>query len=193
MCGLNGDWSQMRIEIYWAPWHGAEPPVSELRDIIRKVVLDTLARARPPTWPQHRWTGFRESVRGVLLFMHCHNLLLNTYKRFMRAVHQRACPVGQQSAEDDVSYDLAYHDGVAHEDGLAKAVQQSSGAETGSVPASAESHAAKNSKDRELALSFLESNPLPVLTMMAIVLECMDWLLQAYFHRASAFWEQTQR
>eukprot|EP00971_Amphidinium_carterae_P341557 6480417-Amphidinium_carterae.1 len=136
MCGLNGDWGKMKIEIYWAPWHGAPPAVSEMRQIIRKTVLDTLARARPPTWPQHRWTGFRESVRGVLMFMHCHNLLLNTYKRFMRGLHHRASSVvGQHSAEDDVRYDLAYHDGVADEDELAKAVQQSSGAENQYVPA----------------------------------------------------------
>ena len=50
-----------------------------------------------------------------------------------------------------------------------------------------------NAKDRKLALSWLETKPLPHLLLMAMALDPLDRLLHEHFRLGSREWETQQR
>eukprot|EP00971_Amphidinium_carterae_P205385 4076238-Amphidinium_carterae.3 len=192
---FTGDWSnQSAIEFYWPMNAGAPPHVAEVAKLLTDAALACLIHRRPPLYPRHRWTGFRDSIGHLLILEGIHSLLSNSYKLMIQRLGSEERvekPKGQVHAE---VVDLLIGDTVLSpiHDMVASTCEEEGQEVT--LPLDGKSMAKQNAGDRSKALHWLESgDALAVLVVLAIVLHPIETYLNALFYMAGKAQEKQKR
>ena len=159
----SGDWRQPGIFQYLAA--PGERRVDVLKMLLKHFVPAIAAHA-PATFPKHRWTGAKKSIRDQGLLAGMHNLLHSTYREFLSLIESR----GDRAPADPVV------DGAQ-----APAGQMPDGPE--GPPVTAEAKRAY----RGAAISWIEGAPVARdLVMIATVLGPMTHQMEKLIESSSA-------
>eukprot|EP00971_Amphidinium_carterae_P265354 5264037-Amphidinium_carterae.1 len=78
----SGDWRQ--TDTYQVCWDAAScgPPVSMdvMKVNVKRGLLKVLCNSKIQLWPRHRWVGFKQALKDVLLIQAIHGLLVPVYE-----------------------------------------------------------------------------------------------------------------
>jgi hypothetical protein len=204
----NGEWRHHRVQFYigfGSPF--ANLPRSEVVDHVTNGLLLALASTQPPIYNRSKWTGSDIAVDSLSIVEAVHRLLSTTYCRFVASylkgsmvgfylelrlllchydptqlAVQDAAPVEADDPEDELEGEVG---------GVADGAPQRNNGEAQSARDESIG-AAKNAKDRRLAMECLRSTPLGDWILMRLLMEPLRHYLSMQFERAANAWDDTE-
>eukprot|EP00971_Amphidinium_carterae_P277982 5518161-Amphidinium_carterae.5 len=197
---LNGDWfNTAEIEFY--PGFLQKETVNDKEQVVNLVhaaLCSTIAGSKPSLWPRSRWTGADASINSIAILEHVHGLLSLVYAKFAK-MNQRSKTSTFTSHPAQSFSELAlphdHGDDLFHFATLAAEVNDEpmvDDARPHTDTSPQDLSAAKNSKDREMALQWLHTFPLARLILMQVTLQPLEKLRAAQFQLGSKPWELQQ-
>eukprot|EP00971_Amphidinium_carterae_P190590 3782324-Amphidinium_carterae.2 len=201
----NGDWRDGNVVEHYVDHDVSVEAYASIASTMEAGLMLVLTSRKPTVWCRHRWTGCQVAVSELGLLTAVHNLLPRAFNKVFAAgksgntslfasdPSERPPPFVAGSSTDFV---VASGDNLASGADCAEASGEASASAIGEGASSSStaptSWAAENDAQRRKGREWLQSQPLPHLSAIAICVAPLQSLMYKQFEVAGKAWDEKQ-